>query len=108
MHALFISAPYPGDLKFTGQPTGLLYALSVVAERKRREHGSRAGAAEEIEVWCPDGVVDFDRSELRERIRARVAERGTRIVGVSTFSISYKNALKIRDLVKSLSQDIVV
>ena len=108
INGLFLSAPYPGKQKFYGQPTGLLYALSVLADRKEREYGSREEVKKEIQVWCPDGVKDFDKSTFKRELTDYLKERRPKIVGVSTFTVSYKNALKIRRLVKRILPKTVV
>jgi len=105
--ALFLSAPYPGKQKFVGQPTGLLYALSVLAERKERRD-SKEGVAEEIAVWCPDGVDDFSSSGLRKELTGFLEQEQPRIVGISTFTASYQNALEIMKLVKERDPTTIV
>ncbi len=107
-NTLFLSAPYPGNQKFGGQPTGLLYALSILADRKESEYRSKESVKEALEVWCPSGTPEFEGSTLEKELTRYVREKKPKIVGVSTFSISYKNALHIRDLVKKLSPETIV
>jgi len=105
---LFVSSPYPGDQKFGGQPTGLLYALSVLADRKEQEYQDRNKVKDEIEVWCPAGVEDFESSSFKRELSDYLRENSPKIVGVSTFSVSYQNSVNIRDLVKQISPETVV
>jgi len=107
-NVLFLSAPYPGNQKFAGQPTGLLYALSVLADRKEHEYKSRAEVAEEIKVWCPNSVPDFDSSEFKQELIDYLTSKKPKLVGISTFSVSYQNAVAVRDLVKQISPETVV
>lgn len=106
--SLFLSSPYPGDQKFGGQPTGLLYALTVLANRKEREYGSREEVRKDVEVWCPEGTPEFEGSKLERELTDYISTENPRLVGISTFSVSYENALKIRDLVKKISPETVV
>jgi radical SAM superfamily enzyme YgiQ (UPF0313 family) len=107
-NALFLSAPYPGDQKFGGQPTGLLYAISVLANRKEAELGSKDKVAEQVEVWCPEGVIDFASSKLKEELTNHFGEKRPKLVGISTFSVSYQNAIEIKDHIKDISPKTVV
>ncbi len=106
--SLFLSSPYPGDQKFGGQPTGLLYALSVLADRKEKEYGAREEVQKDVEVWCPEGTPEFEESKLERDLTDYVLNENPKLIGVSTFSISYQNAIKIRDLVKEISPETVV
>ena len=97
--ALFLSAPYPGRQKFSGHPAGLLYALTVLADRKAATHGP-AAAFRELPVWCPDGTPELPGSAFEGDLRAELRRRRPKIVGVSTFSVSYLHARSILAVVK--------
>jgi len=107
-NALFLSAPYPGDQKFGGQPTGLLYALSVLAKRKEQEYGSKEAVKNYLEVWCPEGTPKFKGSKLETDLTNYIQNKNPKIVGLSTFSVSYQNAVNIKKLVKKLSPETIV
>jgi radical SAM superfamily enzyme YgiQ (UPF0313 family) len=109
INALFMSVPYPGEEIFEGQPTGILYALSVLTERKLRDYSDRNVVKNELEVWCPDGIPNreseiFFEKELTDYLK----NKKPKIVGLSTFSVCYQNAIKIRNLVKSILPETVV
>jgi len=106
--SLFMSSPYPGDLKFGGQPTGLLYALSLLVERKERKYQDRDRVKQEVEVWCPNGVENVENSQFENELVKNLRERKPKIVGISTFSVSYQNAVQIKDLVKRISPETIV
>jgi radical SAM superfamily enzyme YgiQ (UPF0313 family) len=116
INALFMSVPYPGEEKFEGQPTGLLYALSVLTERKLKKYGDRNAVKNELEVWCPsgipnrnDGIPDRESEMFFEKeLTDYLKNKKPKIVGLSTFSISYQNAIKIRNLVKKISPKTIV
>jgi len=108
INSLFLSSPYPGKQKFGGQPTGLLYSLSVLSDRKEKEYKSKESVKDYIKVWCPDGVEKFEGSDFEKDLRNYLKKETPKIVGVSTFSVSYQNALKIKDLVKEILPDTVV
>ncbi|MBT6762274.1 cobalamin B12-binding domain-containing protein, partial [archaeon] len=108
VQGLFISAPYPGDQKFFGQPTGLLYALSVLADRKLQKTSSKEIVSVEMPVWAPAGVTDFSNSKLKEELTDYITEHRPKVVGISTFSASYQNALAIKDLVKKIAPETLV
>jgi radical SAM superfamily enzyme YgiQ (UPF0313 family) len=100
--SLFVSAPYPGKQKFGGQPTGLLYALSVTAKKRKN-------AKENIKVWCPEGISNKREEKKFEReLIGYIKENKPKILGVSTFSVSYKNALDILRIAKEASPETVV
>jgi len=100
--SLFVSAPYPGKQKFGGQPTGLLYALSVIADKRKN-------AKENIKVWCPEGISNKkEKKRFEGRLIRYVKKEKPKILGVSTFSVSYKNALDILRIAKKASPETVV
>ncbi len=96
--ALFMSTPYPGKQKFGGQPTGLLYALSILGNK-----------GENIQVWCPEGLSNETEDEkFKIELEDFIKKSNPKILGISTFSVSYKNALKIMKFAKEISTEIVV
>jgi len=102
MKSLFMSAPYPGKQKFEGQPTGLLYALSVTANKRKN-------VKEHIKVWCPEGISNKEEGKRFERkLKEYIKENKPKILGVSTFSVSYKNALDAMRIAKETSPETVV
>lgn len=107
INALFLSAPYPGELKFKGQPTGLLYALTVLADRKLKNL-SKKQLQKQIEVWVPAGITHFEESEFKQELEDYLIEKKPKIVGLSTFTIAYSNALKILKLIKEILPETVV
>lgn len=106
--SLFLSSPYPGNQKFGGQPTGLLYSLSVLANRKVDEYKSKELVKDYIKVWCPDGIEKFEGSSFEKELKNYLKKEKPKIIGLSTFSVSYQNALKIKDLAKETLPEVVI
>jgi radical SAM superfamily enzyme YgiQ (UPF0313 family) len=107
INSLFISSPYPGELKFGGQPTGLLYALTILSERKSKNQ-THQQIRNNIKVICPSGIPDLDNSVFKDELISLIRTFKPKIVGVSTFTVAYENALKIMAIVKNISKDTVV
>ena len=105
--ALFFSAPYPGNQKFSGHPTGLLYALTVLADRKSRVYGP-SSTLDEISVWCPDGVLKVCDSPFEKALREKLQQRQPKFIGISTFSVSYLNGIAAMKLIKEELPETVV
>jgi len=100
--SLFMSAPYPGKQKFGGQPTELLYALSILANKRKN-------TKKNIQVWCPEGISNWEEdSKFKKELRNFISKNKPKILGISTFSVSYKNALNIMRFAKEISPEIVV
>jgi len=107
INSLFLSAPYPGTLKFKGQPTGLLYALSVLANRKSLELGEKK-LKQHMVVWGPDTVLDFDKSNFKKELSNYLKTKKPQFVGISTFTISYKNSINIFKFIKKILPKTIV
>ena len=100
--SLFVSAPYPGKQKFGGQPTGLLYALSIVVDKRKNDK-------ENIKVWCPEGISNKrEEKKFERKLKKYIKENKPKILGISTFSVSYKNALNIMRIAKEARPKTVV
>ncbi len=106
--SFFFCAPYAGELKFTGQPTGLLYALSVLANRKYQECNDCDYVRETIKVWNPKGLCKETEQGIVQELQKWIKEFRPSVVGISTFSVSYKNALKLMRFIKEIDRSIIV
>ncbi|MFN7590094.1 MAG: B12-binding domain-containing radical SAM protein [Planctomycetota bacterium] len=80
---VLLQAPYPGSLKFDSQPSSLLHAVAVYAQRLARE-----GRVEEL-GWVDPGVPTPD---YRQRLDVVLASPRTRVLLVSTTNAAIEEA----------------
>lgn len=90
---LLVHAPYPGRLKFDGEPSSLLYAATPMAVAL-----DAAGCGEEVGLLDPREVSEAFYEDLAQLLRAGVV----RIVAISTSSAAILETARIVELVRAL------
>lgn len=98
--ALFVQAPYGGDaIQFRGEPTSLLYATSVFADRVH--NGEVQGLTDnDLKIMNPAVFDDKFKAELM----AYIEEKKPKVIGISCTTSSSVPANEIAQIAKSSAE----
>lgn len=100
--ALFIQAPYGGDaIQFRGEPTSLLYAVSLFADRVHK--GEVEGLSDsELKVMNPP-VYD---EQFKQELEKYLYENRPKVIGISCTTSSSVPAREIAETAKNIAAEL--
>ena len=93
---LLLHAPYPGILRFEGQPSSLLHAVSVFA------HRLVADGQLEVLGWCDPGMPS---EAYREQLRHLLQSSQVRVLCISTSNAAIEETIWAVQLARTLRGD---